>query len=190
MVHRRYLSSLKPLLQRLERKCLAPPLAINDILLNCDKTKFFNKSLTHCLLRIIITHGGEKFNKFRADLERTQPVTKHKIELHKTPLHPLPAMNIDESTITGNDEVVTAIHKELEITEDDHEQGIKIFCGDHATCVKVFAGDQLSIARLRALASIRTGQENGFWVTIGGVDARSLPRKDMRQPWQFRYSLG
>ena len=139
----------------------APPLTIDDILLNSNETKFFNRSLTHCLLRIIITHGGEKFEKFQEDLERTQPVTEHKIHLHMTPLHPLPAMNIDESTIIGNDEVVTAIHEELKITKDDHEQGIKIFCGDHANTVKVFGGDQLSLARLRALASIRAGREKG-----------------------------
>jgi hypothetical protein len=140
----------------------AAPLAIDDILLNAEETKFFNNSLIHCILRIIVTHGGEKFRKFQEALELHQPETEEKIELYKTPLHPLPAMNIDESTIIGNADVVEAIFKELRIIEEDVENEVRVFAGDHATCVKIFAGDQLSIAQLHALVSIRAGQEKGY----------------------------
>ena len=71
-------------------------------------------------------------------------------------------MNIDESTIIGNADVVEAIFDELHIIKEDVENDVKIFAGDHATCVKVFAGDQLSIARLRAIVSIHAGQEKGY----------------------------
>ena len=71
-------------------------------------------------------------------------------------------MNIDESTIIGNADVVEAIFDELHIIKEDVKNNVKIFAGDHATCVKVFAGDQLSIARLRAIVSIHAGQEKGY----------------------------
>ncbi|EGO00666.1 hypothetical protein SERLA73DRAFT_71664 [Serpula lacrymans var. lacrymans S7.3] len=62
-------------------------------------------------------------------------------------------MNIDESTIVGNGEVVEAIMSELRIEPKDPI---------HNSKVKIFAGDQLSIARLWTLANIRAGQEGGF----------------------------
>ncbi|KAH7903997.1 hypothetical protein BJ138DRAFT_1138637 [Hygrophoropsis aurantiaca] len=128
----------------------APPLNIDDILLTPSESDTFEKCLVHCILRIIINHGGDKFQQFRKDLESSQPETDQKIEVHETPLHPLPAMNIDESTIVGNGEVVEAVLDELRVKESLSEQ------------VKFFAGDQLSIARLRTLANIRAGQEGGF----------------------------
>ncbi|KAK6972268.1 hypothetical protein R3P38DRAFT_2812403 [Favolaschia claudopus] len=130
----------------------ASPLSIRDILLSSSELQMMDQCLQHCILRIIIDQGGEKFQKFRAALDAALPVTVDKIELHKTLLHPLPAWNIDESTIVGNEEVVDAIHEELKVKGLSHWNW----------AVKFFCGDQLTIARLRSLLSIRAGHEGGY----------------------------
>ncbi|KAJ6594969.1 hypothetical protein B0H10DRAFT_1960576 [Mycena sp. CBHHK59/15] len=79
----------------------APPLSLKDVLLTMPELKLMDKCLQHCILRIIVKHGGEKFEKFRKALDTAPPVTPEKIELHQTCFHPLPAWNIDESTILG-----------------------------------------------------------------------------------------
>jgi len=142
----------------------APPLSIDDILHSPIETAFFNKCLVHSICRMIVTHGGDSFKKFRKDLESNQPRTDQLIEVHKTSLHPLPAWNIDESTIVGNAEVAEVIFDELGVLEKKHTlyPAIRIFTTDHRDTCKFFLGDQLSIARLRALVSIRAGQEGGF----------------------------
>jgi hypothetical protein len=151
----------------------AATLTIDDILLNAEKTQFFNNCLIHCILQIIVAHGGEKFNKFQEALDLNLPETDEKIELHKTPLYPLPAINIDKSTIIGNAEVIKAIFEELHIITEDIEKEVMVFAGDHATCVKVFAGDQLSLAWLRALLNIRAGQEKGYRDLVGGFGCQA-----------------
>lgn len=137
-------------------KCFdeARQLDIEDVLLTREETARLNQQLLFCILRIIIKHGGEKFARFQAALDKLQPETAEKIDLHKTPLHPLPGMNIDESTIIGNAEVVEAILRELEVLDEHGELNFDT--------IKIFAGDQLSIARLRALANIRAGHQGKF----------------------------
>ncbi|KAH7907965.1 hypothetical protein BJ138DRAFT_1013701 [Hygrophoropsis aurantiaca] len=127
-------------------------LSIDDIMLHPEEAFTLKRCLIHCILRIIVDHGGEPFTRFRKDLENSRISTDTQIELHKTPLHPLPAMNIDESTIIGNGEVVEAVLDELGVKDSPWQ----------AKHTKIFAGDQLSIARLRTLANIRAGQEGGF----------------------------
>ncbi|EGO26218.1 hypothetical protein SERLADRAFT_367811 [Serpula lacrymans var. lacrymans S7.9] len=131
----------------------ARQLSFKDVILNQSERTHFRRCLIHCVLHIIVLHGGEHFHQFRRQLEDSQPMTYNKIEVHKTSLHPFPAMNIDESTIVGNGEVVEAIMSELRIEPKDPI---------HNSKVKIFAGDQLSIARLWTLANIRAGQEGGF----------------------------
>ncbi|KII95550.1 hypothetical protein PLICRDRAFT_25991 [Plicaturopsis crispa FD-325 SS-3] len=130
----------------------APPLSLFDILLNEVESETLDACLVHCVLRIIITHGGEKFAKFREALELSAPTTDNKIEVHRTPLHPLPPVEIDESTIVGNSEVIDATFDVLWIKR----------LVRWLRYVKFFAGDQLSIARLRALVNIRAGHEGGY----------------------------
>ncbi|CAA7268668.1 unnamed protein product [Cyclocybe aegerita] len=89
---------------------------------------------------------------FGDDLARTLPVSDEKIELNKTPLHPLPAMDIDESTIIGGAKVVETIFDILGIRK------VKGWLGT----IKFFCGDQLTITRLRALVNIRAGHEGGY----------------------------
>ncbi|KAF8056881.1 hypothetical protein FPV67DRAFT_1430943 [Lyophyllum atratum] len=130
----------------------APPLILRDVLLNDNESRRLRMHVTHCILRIIVAHGGEGFKKFQRDLERTTPCTPEKIELNETSLHPLPAFDIDESTIVGGAQVVDAIFELL---------GIKKLAGWTRT-VKFFCGDQLTIARLRSLVNIRAGHEGGY----------------------------
>ncbi|KAJ7319127.1 hypothetical protein DFH08DRAFT_926720 [Mycena albidolilacea] len=130
----------------------APPLSIDDILLTAAESELMDKCLRHCILRIIVEHGGEHFKRFCDDVQNAQPVTPEKIELHCTRLHPLPAWNINESTIIGNAEVVDAIYTELQVKGLSHWNWI----------VKILCGDQLSIARLRSLLNIRAGHEGGY----------------------------
>jgi hypothetical protein len=130
----------------------APPLALTNILLSAPELETMDKCLRHCILRIIVEHGGEKFEKFRKALDKALPVTADKIELHQTVLHPTPAWNIDQSMIIANAEVADAIYTELEIKGLSHWKWI----------VKILAGDQLSIARLRSLLNTRAGHEGGY----------------------------
>ncbi|KAF8169338.1 hypothetical protein K438DRAFT_1983415 [Mycena galopus ATCC 62051] len=111
----------------------AAPLSIKDVLLSAPELALLDNLLKHCILRIIVDHGGEKFQRFWDTLNESLPETPDKIELHQTPLHPMPAWNIDESTIIGNDKVVDAIHTELRVKESSH----------WSSAVKFFAGDQL-----------------------------------------------
>lgn len=133
---------------------VAPPLTLDQILLNPTETLQFDQCLLHFILHILVTHGGEKFMKLSDDLKAAQPQTEVTISLHKTDLHPLPGMNIDESTIVGNAEVVTAILTELGLLDEKGEINFET--------LKIFAGDQLSVARLRALLNIRAGHEGKF----------------------------
>ncbi|KAK6991557.1 hypothetical protein R3P38DRAFT_3331712 [Favolaschia claudopus] len=122
----------------------ARPLTLEDIILNEDETKFLTKNMVHTILRIIVLHGGEGFQKWREDLDKSQPVSEDVIEVHKTPLHPLPTMEIDESSITGNVEVVEEIMRVLGKTDDP----------DYVKYVQIIAGDQLTIARQRSILNI------------------------------------
>ncbi|KAE9387375.1 hypothetical protein BT96DRAFT_1080381 [Gymnopus androsaceus JB14] len=77
----------------------ARPLLLSDLLHTSDESKLFRECLIHCLLRII-------------DLESTTPATADLIDLLPTGatiLHPLPPMEVDESTINGNAEVDNVI---------------------------------------------------------------------------------
>jgi hypothetical protein len=131
----------------------APPLRFSDINHSSEEATLFKRCLTHCLLRIIITHGGEGFTHFRRKLQETLPVTPDAIQPHKTQLHPLPTWKIDESTIVGNAEVDEAVVAELQLRNQP---------STWMKHVRVIAGDQLSIARLRTLAQLRAGHVGGY----------------------------
>jgi hypothetical protein len=142
----------------------APLLQSEDILHTPDEQRQFKENLIHTILRIIVKYGGPGFKKFEKDLNENFPESPIKIPVHKTELHPLPSLNIDESSIVGNAEVVKAVAAELDQDQNPEAAGR----------VKFFGGDQLSIARLRALEYIRAGQEEGsegyFWgVWIPGL---------------------
>ena len=142
----------------------APALSIMDIIHTKDERQSFKTNLIFTILRIIVKQGGPGFSRFQEDLDKGQPETVDKIKTHKSELHPLPAWDIDESSIKGNAEVIDAIDKELQLDR----------IPEAAERVQFLAGDQLSIARLRALETIRAGHETGrnamFWgVWIPGL---------------------
>ncbi|OSD06942.1 hypothetical protein PYCCODRAFT_1449702 [Trametes coccinea BRFM310] len=128
----------------------APPLSLEDVLLSSDENALLTRCLEHTVLRIIVTYGGERFARFRKEVEATVPVTEDQIPLHKTEIYPLPAMNIDESSTTGNADVLCEIYKALKLDIDSP---------DFTQYVKVISGDQLSISRIRSLIQNRAGHE-------------------------------
>ncbi|KXN82724.1 hypothetical protein AN958_02062 [Leucoagaricus sp. SymC.cos] len=142
----------------------APPLTVPDILLSKEEEKSFRQHLIYTILHIIVMHGGDCFQRFQKDLNANQPSTNETIEVHKTPLYPLPAMNIDESTIIGNAQVDEAIVKELNLSQQP----------EFWKRIHFQAGDQLSLARLRANEMIHAGEENeynalDFFVLVNGL---------------------
>lgn len=130
----------------------APPLAIDDLELTEQENTFLRKCLIHTALRCVVRCGGDRFQPFRKEVQASLPSTPTKIEVHQTTIHPLPAMNINESSTSGNAEVVDAMFKEL---------GMDMSKPEFVEQVKLLAGDQLSIARLRAVAANRAGNEGG-----------------------------
>ncbi len=137
----------------------APPLSINDIMLSRREMNMLDRCLRHCLLRILIEYGGPKFQKFQSALQTALPRTEDQIQVHKTDLHPMPAWDIDESTIVGNGDFVDAAYTELDIVDKP----------GWLEWVKLLIGDQLSIAPLHALANFRAGHEGGFAGFFWGV---------------------
>ncbi|KAJ7016173.1 hypothetical protein C8F04DRAFT_1282418 [Mycena alexandri] len=130
----------------------APALTLDHIVLNAADSDFLTQNMVHTILRIIVGHGGEGFEKWRKDLDASQPISGDVIEVHKTTLHPLPAMEIDESSITGNVEVIEEIMRVLGFKRDDP---------DYGKYVQILGGDQLTIARQRSILNIRLGHESG-----------------------------
>jgi hypothetical protein len=115
----------------------APPLTLEDIVLNDADSKFFTKNMIHTILRIIVLHGGAGFERWDKQLDASQPVSTDIIDVHKMALHPLPVMEIDESTIMGNVQVIEEIMSVLGFKPDDPDNG---------KYVQIIAGDQLTIA--------------------------------------------
>ncbi|KAJ3555923.1 hypothetical protein NM688_g2309 [Phlebia brevispora] len=129
----------------------APLLSADDILHTSEEAALYRQCLIHTILRIIVSYGGEQFNKFRSEVARTLPVTDEQIPVHQTDIYPLPAMHIDESSITGNGEVLEAMFQELNQDMSQPE------FGEH---VRLIGGDQLSLSRVRSLFSHRIGHDH------------------------------
>ncbi|KAF7358319.1 hypothetical protein MVEN_00881400 [Mycena venus] len=108
--------------------------------------------MVHTILRIIVRHGGEGLKKWQKGLDAMQPRSSETISVHKSAIHPLPSMEIDENSITGNIDVIGAINQSLGLNVDDPE---------YVKYVKIIAGDQLTITRQRSILSGRLGHESG-----------------------------
>ncbi|KAN0130508.1 hypothetical protein V8E53_011594 [Lactarius tabidus] len=124
---------------------LAPELKVSDIVLTKDEYTFHCKCLIHTVLRIAVQNGGPRLQVFRKELQAMEPRSKFQIEVHKSEIYPLPAMNINKASTVRNAE-------ELSVDTSKPE-----FCGN----LRLIAGDQLSIARLRAVLAARAGNEGG-----------------------------
>jgi hypothetical protein len=131
---------------------LAPELKVDDILLTKDEYTFHRRCLIHTILRIAVQYGGPALQVFRKDLQAMEPHSDSRIEVHKSEIYPLPAMNINEASTIGNAEVIDAVMEEL---------GVDTSKSDFCENLKLIAGDQLSIARLRAVLAARAGNEGG-----------------------------
>ncbi len=128
----------------------APPLSIQDILHNPQESALFQQSLEHALLRELV-NSSERFARFRPDVEAPLPDKDDHIPLHQTDIYPLPAMQIDESSITGHAEVMDAIFRELDFD---------VQTPSFTRTVRPVFGDQLSISRLRTLIANRAGHDS------------------------------
>ena len=131
----------------------APPLRKEDILHNNNEKLLFRNCLIHDIVQLVIDFSGQASLKaFASVAMKEQPHSHHQIKVHKTNIYPLPALNIDESTIKGNAEVDEAVVKELGLDSIE----------EYWSRVQLVAGDQLSLARLRSLLNIRAGQEGEY----------------------------
>nr|VWO97743.1 Pre-mRNA-splicing ATP-dependent RNA helicase PRP28 (EC [Ganoderma boninense] len=128
----------------------APPLSFDDILHTPVEAALFQSSLEHTLLRTVV-YSSDLFARFRPEVDASLPATDDQIPLTKTEPYPLPAMHIDESSTTGNAEVIDAIWKEL-----NHDLTSPQFLDT----TQLTFGDQLSIARLRTIIANRAGHED------------------------------
>ena len=133
----------------------APSLSTKDIALTGDEVNHMQEHMIHTVLRITVLYGDEGLQKHRGKVLETQPMMHQKIEPHKSELHPLPAMDINESSTTGNADVISTIMKELNLPMNKDKL---------VDTIKLVSGDQLSIAQLRAVAGERAGNEGGVTV--------------------------
>lgn len=109
-------------------------------------------------------YGGDVFEKFKDDLNDFQPHSDLKLEPQQTKLYPLPAWNIDESSVVGNIEVIQAITDELELQKHP----------EFNNRARILAGDQLSIARLRSIETLRAGHEADYEGYFWGIHILGL----------------
>ncbi|OSD06261.1 hypothetical protein PYCCODRAFT_1354209, partial [Trametes coccinea BRFM310] len=130
----------------------APPLSVNDILLLATENAALTDCLTHTVLRIIVTYGGERFARFQDEVAASLPNTPDKIPVHKTEIFPLPAMHIDESSTTGNADVLGEIFSVMM-----YSQLVPLM---YRSTLKITAGDQLSISRIRSPVANRAGHDS------------------------------
>lgn len=131
----------------------APELALEDILLPSEERAKLKTRLQHTVLRILIQYGNGRFARFAQDIDDCLPFTDDRIPIHQTSIHPLPAMDIDESSVTGNAQVIDAIFTE---TDPSYQSSRDSF----AKIVRILWGDQLSVARLRSVIFSRAGQDS------------------------------
>ena len=127
----------------------ATPLSVKDILHTPQESQIFRQSLEHSILRDIV-YRSPLFERFRAEVDACLPATDEKITANKTEIFPLPAMQIDESSTTGNAEVIDTMFTEL---------GFDIKSPELAAYATPTFGDQLSISRLRSSTAIRSGHD-------------------------------
>lgn len=62
--------------------------------------------MVHTIIRIIVNNGGPGFERWKKEMNESQPTSQRVIETHKTYIYPLPSMEINEATINGNIEVL------------------------------------------------------------------------------------
>ncbi|KAG9123824.1 hypothetical protein FRC07_013844 [Ceratobasidium sp. 392] len=128
----------------------AGPLEEDHVLHDQAEQAMHRKLIAHAIVRIVLKYGGEDFKQYQPFLDDSQPIVAPVIEPHTSNIYPLPAMDIDESSINGVISVFEAIFKELEIDIDAKE-----FVQD----IILVAGDLKSGLNLDGAQNTRIGQE-------------------------------
>ncbi len=128
----------------------ARTLRLDDMDLDALEAIQFRERLIYVVARIAAQHGGPGLEKFRLKLQETEPRTSMKKDVEKSEIFCLPLFPIDESSNTGNAEVIEATFDELRLNLDEKK---------FSETLKFVSGDQLSIARLRSVAAVRAGNE-------------------------------
>ncbi|KAG8773161.1 hypothetical protein FRC12_002690 [Ceratobasidium sp. 428] len=104
----------------------AQPLQPDHILHSETESDTHRKLMVHAIVRIILKYGGEEFKQYGPLLDKSQPIVLPVIDVHTSNFYPLPAMDIDESSIDGVIKVFEAIFKELEIDTNAEEFDTRI----------------------------------------------------------------
>ncbi|EKM56352.1 uncharacterized protein PHACADRAFT_183061 [Phanerochaete carnosa HHB-10118-sp] len=131
----------------------APPLTMKDVHLTLTNHSLFHACMCHNILCIILAFGEPGFSRFCNQIAATLPHSSRCIGLHVMEIFPLPSMEIDESSNTGDAEVVDTIFRELEYNGDD----LHIIS---TGTVKIISGDQLSISCLQSVMHNYAGHDN------------------------------
>jgi hypothetical protein len=106
--------------------------------------------MVHTILRILVQNGGERFARYKPLLEASQPATEYLIQLHQTRTYPLPAMEIDESSIDGAIEVMNELYAAV---------GINMATEEFKKRVQFVGGDLKSVSNLRSGKDSRAGHD-------------------------------
>ena len=88
-------------------------MSAKDILLTPEEARLWQTCMIHTIMRIAVKHGGPELAKLAAKIQAILPSTADRIPVHKTETYPLPAMNIDESSSTGNADVADTMYTEM-----------------------------------------------------------------------------
>ncbi|EIW74151.1 hypothetical protein CONPUDRAFT_160399 [Coniophora puteana RWD-64-598 SS2] len=128
----------------------APEVTLDDLEHTEAEASIFHQCLVHCIMRIAVQYGRAGLGRLAGEVSACSPTTESKIEVYTTEFHPLPAMNIDESSTIGNADVIMEVLQELHIDTSSPS-----FYGS----AKLIAGNQLSLVRDRALEVARAGNE-------------------------------
>ncbi|KAF8593298.1 hypothetical protein BDV93DRAFT_429166, partial [Ceratobasidium sp. AG-I] len=128
----------------------AGPLKIEHIIHNQEEKSDHRQLMIHAIARVIVKTGGEYFNQYQSLLDASQFAPAPVIDVHTTNIYPLPAMEIDESSINGVISVMDAIFAELEVDQK---------CPEFLDSIQLVAGDLKSGSNLLSAKESRSGHE-------------------------------
>ncbi|THG92899.1 hypothetical protein EW026_g8172 [Hermanssonia centrifuga] len=144
---------------------MAPKLSLGNILLTQEENQYLRTSMKQTVLRLLVTQGSHLFGQFLKNVDVHAPISKFKIPVHKTEIYPLPAMDIDESSRTGNADVLEAILREV---------GYDMTSESEFSTVRIWWGDQLSVACLCSVSNVRAGHDSRIYSLLNAVFAPGL----------------
>ncbi|KAG9088039.1 hypothetical protein FRC07_012688 [Ceratobasidium sp. 392] len=122
----------------------AGPLEQEDIILSPNERLLHHQLMIHTILRMIVCHGGQRFSPYLPILEATQPSTDKLIPLHQSRTYPLPAMEINESSIDGAINVMSGLYAAVGINTADKtfQRRTQFTAGDHKSISNLRKGKE------------------------------------------------